>query len=29
VRSLVRHARDEVDIVSSAVASMRSTARPN
>jgi hypothetical protein len=28
VRSLVRHARDEVDIVSTALASMRSTARP-
>jgi hypothetical protein len=29
VRSLVRHARDEVDIVSTALASMRSTARPH
>jgi hypothetical protein len=29
VRSLVRHARDEVDIVSSALATMRSTARPH
>jgi hypothetical protein len=28
VRSLVRHARDEVDIVSSALATMRSIARP-
>jgi hypothetical protein len=28
VRSLVRHARDEVDIVSSALASMRSLAQP-
>jgi hypothetical protein len=29
VRSLVRHARDEVDIVTTALASMRSTARPH
>lgn len=29
VRSLVRHARDEVDIVSTALASMRSVARPH
>jgi hypothetical protein len=29
VRSLVRHARDEVDIVSTALASMRSAARPD
>jgi hypothetical protein len=29
VRSLVRHARDEVDIVSTALASMRTTARPH
>ena len=29
VRSLVRHARDEVDIVSTALASMRSAARPH
>ena len=29
VRSLVRHASDEVDIVSTALASMRSTARPH
>ena len=29
VRSLVRHARDEVDIVSAALARMRSTARPH
>jgi hypothetical protein len=28
VRSLVRHARDEVDIVSTALATMRSVARP-
>jgi hypothetical protein len=28
VRSLVRHASDEVDIVSTALASMRSAARP-
>jgi hypothetical protein len=28
VRSLVRHARDEVDILSTALASMRSVARP-
>ncbi|HEX4434744.1 MAG TPA: hypothetical protein VH012_07935 [Acidimicrobiales bacterium] len=28
VRSLVSHARDEVDIVSTALASLRSTARP-
>ncbi len=28
VRSLVRHARDEVDIVSAALATMRSVARP-
>jgi hypothetical protein len=28
VRSLVRHARDEVDIVSTALATMRSIARP-
>jgi hypothetical protein len=28
VRSLVRHASDEVEIVSTALASMRSTARP-
>ena len=29
VRSLVRHARDEVDIVATALATMRSTARPH
>ena len=29
VRSLVRHASDEVDIVATALASMRSTARPH
>jgi hypothetical protein len=29
VRSLVRHARDEVDIVSTALATMRSIARPH
>jgi hypothetical protein len=29
VRSLVRHARDEVDIVSTALAAMRSVARPH
>jgi hypothetical protein len=29
VRSLVRHARDEVDIVSTALATMRSVARPH
>jgi hypothetical protein len=29
VRSLVRHASDEVDIVSTALATMRSTARPH
>ncbi len=29
VRSLVRHARDEVDIVSTALASMRSVAKPH
>src|ERR1700722_3866418 len=29
VRSLVRHARDEVAIVASALATMRSTARPH
>ena len=29
VRSLVRHASDEVDIVSTALASMRSVARPH
>ena len=28
VRSLVRHARDEVDLVSTALAAMRSVARP-
>jgi hypothetical protein len=29
VRSLVRHASDEVDIVSTALAAMRSAARPH
>jgi hypothetical protein len=29
VRSLVRHARDEVDIVSAALSRMRSVARPH
>lgn len=29
VRSLVRHARDEVDIVSTALATMRSVAKPH
>jgi hypothetical protein len=29
VRSLVRHASDEVDIVSTALAAMRSVARPH
>ena len=29
VRSLVRHARDEVDIVSTALATLRSVARPH
>ena len=29
VRSLVRHARDEVDIVATALAAMRSVARPH